>query len=91
MAQHFKQLGRRQQKPPMHLGPTALVNERKPRRDEQGEIDLFILGLMDGSASNEEIALKTANNFSRRLISYDNALSRVYELVEDYDRKLAVM
>jgi ABC-type Zn uptake system ZnuABC Zn-binding protein ZnuA len=25
MAQHFKQLGRRQQKPPMHLGPTALA------------------------------------------------------------------
>ena len=75
----------------MHLGPTALVNERKPRRDEQEEINLFILGLMDGSASIEEIAQKTSNNFSRRLISYDNALSRVYELVEDYDRKLAVM
>ena len=67
------------------------MNERKPRRDEQEEINLFILGLMDGSASIEEIAQKTANNFSRRLLSYDNALSRVYELVEDYDRKLAVM
>ena len=33
MAQHFKQLGRRQQKPPMYLAPTALVLDAKHVED----------------------------------------------------------
>ena len=44
--------------------------EHKLRRDEEGEIDLFILGLMDGSAAIDEIALKTADRFPSRYKSF---------------------
>lgn len=56
----------------------------RPKRDEEGEIDIFLLGQMDGSASSAEIARRVASRFPERFATIEDALTRVGELAENY-------
>ena len=57
--------------------------ELVPARSQDADVDLFILQLMDGATSVEEVAGQTAARFPAHL-SFDSALARAHSLVEYY-------
>jgi len=57
-----------------------------PQIDGTGEVDLFILNLMDGNRTLEEIARQAADRFPDRYKDWLTALSRVGELSQKYSR-----
>jgi protein arginine N-methyltransferase 1 len=57
-----------------------------PKRTQHGEIDLFILGLMDGTRSAEVIARQTLERFPAHLASVEQALEHVSSLAAYYSR-----
>ena len=57
-----------------------------PTRTQNGEIDLFILSLMDGSRPAEAIARQTVDRFPAHLTGVEQALERVLSLAAYYSR-----
>ncbi len=57
-----------------------------PALSAEGEIDRFILALMDGQSSQEAIARQVAQRFSDRFARWEDALTRVTELSQRYSR-----
>ena len=57
-----------------------------PVRTAAGEVDLFILQLMDGSRSLEQIARRTATKFHTYFSSFDHAVEHVGSVIEYYGR-----
>jgi protein arginine N-methyltransferase 1 len=55
-----------------------------PTVSMDGQIDAYILRLMDGKASIEQIARCVASRFSDRIKSFDRAFARVSEVAERY-------
>jgi protein arginine N-methyltransferase 1 len=74
---------------PANLQQTA--SNHTPTLGEDGRIDRFILGLMDGGNSLGDIARQVAQQFSQRFANEKNALTRAGELSLRYaqppDRK----
>jgi protein arginine N-methyltransferase 1 len=72
--------------------PLVPANLRKqaskfvPNLEENGKVDLFILNLMDGSRTLEEIALKVKDRFSDKYKDWPEALNRARELSGKYSR-----
>ena len=72
--------------------PLSLANLRKkasnfvPDLEDKGKVDLFILNLMDGSRTVEEIAVKVKERFPDRFKDWREALTRVGELSQKYSR-----
>jgi protein arginine N-methyltransferase 1 len=69
------------------LSPMRLrkrFDEYKPTLDANGEVDLFIMKAMDGSAALEEIARALLIRFPGRFDSEKKALTRVADLSEKY-------
>jgi hypothetical protein len=60
---------------------------RKPVRNIDGEVDLFILRMMDGSTTVEEITRRTTANFSLQFNSFEDAQKHVYSLSELYSHQ----
>ncbi len=56
----------------------------RPTSGEEGEIDHYILGKMDGHNTLDEIAQQTQQNFSARFKNKLDALQYVYELALQY-------
>ena len=57
-----------------------------PTLNEEGQIDLFIIGLMDGRNSLAEIARQISSRFPTRFATWTDALNRVGELSKKYSR-----
>jgi len=57
-----------------------------PSLDHMGEIDFFLLSLMDGSNTLEEIAHQATERFPDHFKSWKNALARAGELSKKYSR-----
>jgi len=57
-----------------------------PQRNEEGEIDLFVLQCLEGSVSLDEIARRVAERFPHRFTARQEALKRVAELSLRYSR-----
>jgi protein arginine N-methyltransferase 1 len=55
----------------------------RPARNEYGEIDLFILKMMDGSTTVEEITKRTLDTFPLQFSSFEDVLKQV-QLVSEY-------
>jgi type I protein arginine methyltransferase len=71
------------------LNPAGLrkkAADHIPALTGDGDIDLFILSLMDGARSSEEIARQAAGRFPARFRGWKDALARVGELAEKYGR-----
>lgn len=64
--------------------PTLLG--QKPSRTTEAEVDLIILGLMDGKMTIREIAQHTVERFPTHFTSIENAQERVQFLYEYYGR-----
>ena len=56
----------------------------RPALGEQGQIDLFIMGKMDGRATVAQIARETLSLFPGRFKNQGEALIHVYEVVQQY-------
>jgi protein arginine N-methyltransferase 1 len=75
-----------------HGTPLALAQVHKraaahvPTLDEQGQIDRFILGLMDGATSLDAIAQELVDRFPDRFADWHQALDRVATLSVLYSR-----
>jgi protein arginine N-methyltransferase 1 len=61
------------------------VSNDRPSLVEEGRIDRFILGNVDGVTTNKEIAAFTRKRFSRRFKDDRDALRYVYEFLRQYD------
>ena len=57
-----------------------------PTLSEDGQIDQFILSLIDGQTSLDEIARQVVENFPDRFTTWQDALTRVGELSIKYSR-----
>ena len=57
-----------------------------PKITDEGEIDLFILSLMDGETPQRVIASKVTERFNSRFTRWQDALSRVGELSQKYSK-----
>lgn len=57
-----------------------------PQRNEEGEIDLFVLQCLDGGTSLDEIARRATERFPHRFAAPQEALKRVAELSLRYSR-----
>jgi protein arginine N-methyltransferase 1 len=57
----------------------------RPSLVEEGQIDRFILGSMDGTTTNKEIAAHTRKRFPKRFKDDRDALQYVYEISRQYD------
>ena len=57
--------------------------ELVPARSQDADVDLFVLRLMDGIRTVEDVAYQTVARFPAHL-SFDRALARVHNLVEYY-------
>jgi protein arginine N-methyltransferase 1 len=72
--------------------PLAAARLRKraaghvPQLHEKGQIDRFILGLMDGKASLGDLARRVYERFPARFARWEDALTSVGELAEKYSR-----
>jgi SAM-dependent methyltransferase len=72
--------------------PLSLKRLRKlaaghvPTRNEDGQIDHFILAQMDGQVPLGEIARRVVERFPSRFAKWENALTRVTELSQRYSR-----
>ncbi|MGB3715774.1 MAG: 50S ribosomal protein L11 methyltransferase [Candidatus Promineifilaceae bacterium] len=60
------------------------VSNDRPSLVEEGQIDRFILGSMDGTTTNKEIAAHTRKRFPKRFKNDRDALLYVYELSRQY-------
>ncbi len=60
------------------------VSNDRPTLVEEGQIDRFILGSMDGNTTNREIAALTRKRFSKRFKDDRDALVYVYDLFRQY-------
>jgi type I protein arginine methyltransferase len=75
-----------------HGTPLAVARLRKraashvPELDEGGQIDRFILGLMDGKASLGDLARRVQERFPARFPRWEDALTAVGDLAEKYSR-----
>ena len=58
----------------------------RPKLTEQGEIDGFIVSLMDGTRTLADIASRVSARFPQSFSDVDDALRRVSELSETYSR-----
>ena len=58
----------------------------RPRLGEPGEIDRFILSLMDGQTSQGDIARRASQRFPARFVSWHAALARVGDLSLRYSQ-----
>jgi type I protein arginine methyltransferase len=71
------------------LSPAGLrkrAADHRPALGADGEYDLFILSLMDGARSSEEIAREAAGRFPDRFSGWKDALTKVGDLAEKYSR-----
>ena len=72
--------------------PLSLASLRKrgagyrPVLDEAGQVDRFMLSLMDGQATLDEIARRTLQEFPGRFAGWSEALTRAGELSVQYAR-----
>jgi hypothetical protein len=72
--------------------PLSLEQLRKrasthaPSLNEDGQIERFILSLMDGTTSLEEIARRVCDKFPARFTTWSDALTRVGELSLKFSR-----
>jgi hypothetical protein len=57
-----------------------------PKITDEGEIDLFILSLMDDETPQRVIASKVTERFNSRFTRWQDALSRVGELSQKYSK-----
>ena len=57
----------------------------RPVIGEDGQVDRMVLELLDGTATNGEIAIRLQERFPSRFVSTNEALRRVGTLVERYD------
>jgi protein arginine N-methyltransferase 1 len=57
-----------------------------PVRTQEAEIDLFILGAMDGVTMVEEIAQQATTRFPTQFSTTESALEHIYDLTEAYCR-----
>ncbi len=57
-----------------------------PMLNEEGQIDLFIIGLMDGINSLGEIARQISSRFPTRFATWRDAMNRVGELSKKYSQ-----
>lgn len=71
-----------------HVVPMRELRRRAdtfvPRLDDDGEVDAFALGMMDGRASVGEIAWAVMERFPGRFGRWEDAVSRVGQLSERY-------
>jgi len=58
----------------------------RPKLKDDGELDLFIIHLMDGTRSNEEIAEIVMGRFPSRFPHQHNVLTRITDLTEKYSQ-----
>lgn len=58
----------------------------KPLLDKEGQVDQFILRMMDGQTSLEEISKKVLNQFPAHFAKWENALTHVGELSQKYSQ-----
>ncbi|PYT92310.1 MAG: hypothetical protein DMG36_15625 [Acidobacteria bacterium] len=58
-----------------------------PALNEEGQLELFILSLMDGEKSLEEIAKQAVDRFPNRFSGWHDALTHVGKLSENYSRQ----
>jgi protein arginine N-methyltransferase 1 len=67
---------------------SAELNKRilnfKPTRNEAGEIDLFILGMMDGGSTIDQITSQVQDKFPQRFKSQREAQLYVSDLAQDF-------
>ena len=63
---------------------TGQVKDSRPTLGDEGRVDLFILGRMDGQATLDQIAQETQNAFPARFKDQQAALNHVYELAQQY-------
>ncbi len=71
------------------LSPNSLrklAASHVPTRNEDGQIDHFILAQMDGQVPLGEIARRVVERFPSRFAKWENALTRVTELSQRYSR-----
>jgi protein arginine N-methyltransferase 1 len=71
------------------LSPAQLqkrADSHIPKLNEEGQIDQFILSLVDGQTSLEEIARRVSGRFPSRFIKWQDALTRAGELLPKYTR-----
>ena len=61
---------------------------RKPVRNIDGEVDLFILRMMDGSTTVEEITRRTIAKFSLQFNGFEDAQKHVHSVSEIYSRQV---
>lgn len=69
--------------------PTRLrkkAAEHRPQLSENGVIDQFILGLMDGKSTVGDLARRVQEHFPRQFAQWHDALTRVTSLSEKYSR-----
>jgi protein arginine N-methyltransferase 1 len=57
-----------------------------PARTEEAEVDLFILGAMDGVTTVEELAGEVTARFPTQFSTTESALDHIYDLTEAYCR-----
>lgn len=60
--------------------------DHMPVRTEVGEVDLFILQLMDGRTSIGEIAGRVITKFPTQFTSFEDALDYIFNISEEYGR-----
>lgn len=59
--------------------------ENKPARNADGVVDLFILQMMDGSTTIDEMARRTADRFPLRFAGFEQALEQVRSVITRED------
>ncbi len=62
-------------------------SEQKPLRSVEGEVDFFILQMMDGSTTVKEIARHAAAKFPLQFGGFDEAFDHVHHVSEFYGRR----
>jgi len=63
-----------------------LAANYEPALNEEGNIDQFVVSLMDGTTSLGEIARRVSKRFPTRFVSWNEALTHVGVLSEKYSR-----
>ena len=61
--------------------------DNRPARNEHGELDLFILKMMDGSTTVEELTRRTIARFPLQFGNFEEALKQVQLVTEYYGRQ----
>jgi protein arginine N-methyltransferase 1 len=72
---------------PFNIRPiTERASDLQPSLGEEGEIDLFILGMMDGRTTLDKIAQQVQKRFPARFKAPQEALLYVYDVSQQYSR-----